>query len=827
MTPVRRGVVSVIVVNYRGADDTVACLEAFADVDWPASRLELVVVDNASGDGSADRIRRAVPHAVVVESPTNTGFAGGCNLGVARASGEHLAFLNNDARPGAAWISAAVEVLDHQPQVASVASKVLDWEGENVDFVDGSLTWYGMGYKRECGRPNTGEWDEPRDVLFATGAAMFVRAPVYRETGGFDERYFMFYEDVDLGWRLNLLGHRVRYVPGSVAYHRHHASMQRYGAWREHFLHERNALISMYKNYGDDWLDKALPAALLLSVRRSVARGGDDPVALDLALGAGTGDEPPTMEVSRETLASTYAIDAFLALLPELAEDRARLQSARTRSDKDLLPLFREMIEPAYADPRYLEGHRALVEAFGLEDRFSSRRRVLVVTGETLSSRMAGPAIRAWAMAEALSAEHDVELVTLGTCTVTDPRFRCRAVDGVSLRALEQWCDILVFQGLVLHTFPWLRDSRKVLVVDIYNPFHLEQLEQGKNDDDLSRARTVSECVTALNDQLRRGDFFLCASAKQRDFWLGQLSAVGRINPRTYDDDESLESLIAISPFGVPPAPPVHGRNALKGVVPGIGADDRVILWGGGIYNWFDPLTLVHAIDRLRNRRPDVRLYFLGLKHPNPDVPEMRMAVATRRLADSLGLTGKHVFFNEGWVDYDDRQNYLLEADLGVSTHLPHVETAFSFRTRILDYIWAGLPVVATTGDTFADLIDAEGLGITVPPGDVDALEEALFRVLDDKAMADESRANLARVAPRYTWPTVLEPLLDFCRSPRRAADLTGAPGSLVHAAPRVVSLRHDLALARGYLAEEGPWEVARRAYARARSLALSRVRGR
>jgi glycosyltransferase involved in cell wall biosynthesis len=326
----------------------------------------------------------------------------------------------------------------------------------------------------------------------------------------------------------------------------------------------------------------------------------------------------------------------------------------------------------------------------------------------------------------------------------------------------------------------------------------------------------VSDCTTALNDQLSRGDFFLCASEKQRDFWLGQLSAVGRINPKNYDADETMGSLIAVVPFGVPDEPPVHTRQALKGVVPGIGADDRVILWGGGIYNWFDPLTLLHAVDRLRQRRPDVRLFFLGLKHPNPDVPEMRMAVAARKLSDALGLTDKHVFFNEGWVAYEDRQNYLLEADIGVSTHLDHVETAFSFRTRILDYLWTGLPIVATAGDTFADLIQSRGLGVTVPPGDVEALEEALFGLLDDEAAAAACRLRLAEIVADHAWSKVLAPLVAFCRAPKRAADLAGPVGyekiaELAEAVTRRPRLRDDVALAREYFRAGGPVEVARR----------------
>ena len=118
--------------------------------------------------------------------------------------------------------------------------------------------------------------------------------------------------------------------------------------------------------------------------------------------------------------------------------------------------------------------------------------------------------------------------VTTGTCTITNPRFTILSVGLAEMRALERWCDIFIFQGLILSTFRWLIDSDKVLIADIYNPFHLEQLEQAKDLGAEGRARTVSDCTTALNDQLTRGDFFLCASEKQRDFWLGHLAALGR-----------------------------------------------------------------------------------------------------------------------------------------------------------------------------------------------------------------------------------------------------------------------------------------------------------
>jgi len=455
--------------------------------------------------------------------------------------------------------------------------------------------------------------------------------------------------------------------------------------------------------------------------------------------------------------------------------------------------------------------------------------RIAVATPDTLTARMAGPAIRAWQIARALAAEHDVRLVTTTIADLPDSPFPVEAVDDAGLAEVERWCDVLVFQGWLVHKRPFLLESEKVLVADVYDPLHLEQLEQGRDQGRRGRVLAVQSATAVLNEQLVRGDFFLCASEKQRDFWLGQLSALGRVNPVSYDDDETLRSLISVVPFGVSEAPPVRTRPAIKGVVPGISPDDKVLLWGGGIYNWFDPLTLLHAVDRLRRRRPDVRLFFLGLKHPNPDIPEMRMAVAARELSDRLGLTGTHAFFNEGWVEYDDRQNYLLDADIGVSTHLDHVETAFSFRTRVLDYLWASRPTVATAGDALADLIESRRIGLTVPAGDVEALHAALFRILDDDALRAAMGEGAGALAAELTWPKVLAPLVEFCRQPRRAPDLlepsvtAGLRHDLSEVKERWRGVAYDLQTAADHLREGGVSLAARKAAGRVRRLLVHR----
>ncbi len=434
----------------------------------------------------------------------------------------------------------------------------------------------------------------------------------------------------------------------------------------------------------------------------------------------------------------------------------------------------------------------------------AARNKVLIITPDTLGVQMAGPAIRAFEMAKALSAVTDVRLVSTVQAELSHPDFPVSYASAGALRDHADWSDVIVFQGHVLASFPWLSEKRYILVADIYDPMHLEVLEQVKALPEADRMHVSLQTAEVLNAQIERADYMLCASEKQRDFWLGQLAALCRINPFTYDQDASLRSLLGVAPFGIEDAPPVQERHGIKGVVPGIAASDTVIIWGGGIYNWFDPITLIHAVHALSKTHPDLRLFFLGVKHPNPNVPEMEVSMRTRELAESLGLLDRVVFFNDGWVPYGERANYLLDADLGVSTHFDHLETAFSFRTRILDYLWASLPIVSTDGDTFASIIRDNDLGRVVPPEDIGALRTALEELLYDEARAATVRQNVQGYAQRMRWSTVLAPLIAFCLNPRHAPDIAAGVVS-----PRQQQ-RHDLAVRIAGLEASSSWRITR-----------------
>ena len=778
--------VSVVLVNFNGKDYLERCLSSLRQQDYPQNRIEVVFIDNASSDGSVEYVRETFPEVRVVVNDSNTGFSPAVNQGAHLANGQYLALLNNDAEADSRWLIEAVQVLEMEDRVACVASKILRDDRRTIDYAGGQMAFYGHGFAKGNKDLDSGEDEGNRPTLFASGGAMVVRRDVFLATGAFDESYFAFFEDVDFGWRLWVLGHDVLYVPRSKVYHRHHGTIERFGYPRERYLLERNALASVFKNYSDDMLARVLPGTLVLALLRGLA---DDETQLpDYRIST---DATPITAAEVSPLAGAHlaAIRDWGLALGQLGAKRYAIQSQRKRTDREIMRLFEQPLLPNVPDPDFMQVFAYVLDAWNLHEHAKPSGHILILTADRLGKKMAGPAIRCWEMAKLLSKTHKVTLGTTTPPELDHPDFDVVQVNSERIDELLPSTDVVIFQGFIMFFYPQIAASGVPVLVDIYDPFHLEGLELRKEEAPIERFATARSDTRILNEQLERGDFFVCASDKQRDFWLGQMTAIGRINPATYDQDASLRKLIDVAPFGLPTEPPVKVDKVVKGVIPGIDEDDFLLLWGGGIYNWFDPLTLVRAVGQVAEEHPDVKLFFLGSAHPNPDVPQMRMAVAAYRLAEELGLLGKHVFFNPGWVEYEKRADYLLEADLGVSTHFDHVETAFSYRTRILDYLWAGLPIVATQGDSLSRMVTTEGLGITVAPENVDELAEAIKRLRNDRDLYATCKANVEALAPTMTWEHALAPIVEFCRLPRNAADRVGKPQQYI-AADRLVMTR-------------------------------------
>jgi glycosyltransferase involved in cell wall biosynthesis len=383
---------------------------------------------------------------------------------------------------------------------------------------------------------------------------------------------------------------------------------------------------------------------------------------------------------------------------------------------------------------------------------------VLVVSTDHIGSRMAGPGIRyLWFARELARRGHEVTLVVPFATDLGELGFEVR-VDNPwhshRMTPLARRHGTVIAQSLPVPTMLALTQSPTRAIYDLYSPPAIEQAAlDASPSSGTERAANLNRLVQRM--VFETGDAFICASERQRDLWLGALAAVGRIDRDGYRRDPSFRSLIDVVPFGIDPEPPTPGAPVLKGVFPGIEASDKVALWGGGMWDWLDPLTVIHAVHRLG--RPDVKLFFLGTRRPNRGVPSMAMETRVVGLAEALGLLGRAVFVNDRWVPFEERASYLLEADVGVSAHRDELEARFAYRTRLLDCIWTGLPIVTSAGESVAEVVSDRELGRVVECGDADGYALALSEVLDEgkDAYADA----IAATRPQFEWPRVVDTL--------------------------------------------------------------------
>ena len=264
--------VSVAILSWNGRQHLEICLDALRRQQPPGCDWEVLALDNGSTDDTVDWVRGHHPEVRLIESPVNLGFCAGNNRLVDEAEGDTIVLLNNDTRPRPEWLGELVEAFGAaDDDVAAVSGRIVDWSGKRLDFARGVLTFDGHAFQQDFGRP-LAEVEIPAagsELLFACGGNMIVRKRSFLGAGGFDEGYFAYLEDVDLGWRLWAGGERVVFAPDAVVHHRSMATSQLLGNENRGFLFERNALLTAYKNYDDDLWQQLAPAILLTLAHRT------------------------------------------------------------------------------------------------------------------------------------------------------------------------------------------------------------------------------------------------------------------------------------------------------------------------------------------------------------------------------------------------------------------------------------------------------------------------------------------------------------------------------------------------------------------------------
>lgn len=414
--------------------------------------------------------------------------------------------------------------------------------------------------------------------------------------------------------------------------------------------------------------------------------------------------------------------------------------------------------------------------------------RVTVVSGDPVGALVAGPAIRSVELARVVAdAGHGVVLAAPG---VADPRVPgvgfVNVAGRADLEAVVRDSDVVVAFAPVVAAEPWIAEAGVKLVVDAYDPGLFETLVRHAGEAPNAQRDWVAAATAQLLGPLRVADVVLVANRVQRQLVVGLLTALGRVGPRVVAEDPDLGALVREVPFGLPDEPPLRdGPSPLRQVA---GDDAFVAFWGGGLYPWLDPLTLVEAVGHLA-RQGDVAVsaVFLAGPHPTPAVGRMELVDEVERVARRRGLLGRRVHLVERWVPYAERGRWLSGADVGVTLHGRHLETEFAFRTRVLDYLWAGLPILCSSGDSWSEDVARADLGAVVEPGDVEAVAEALVVLAREGAEARASRrSRLAAVAAANRWSRVARPLVDACAEPWLAPDRRVARNGLVGARDRL-----------------------------------------
>lgn len=394
--------VDVLVVSWNGRHHLETLLPALEAQQVPGARVSICLFDNGSTDGTVAWVQSNHPRVDVVANPTNVGFSAANNRLAERSSARALVLVNNDTRPRPDWLAQLVAGLAEAPaDVAAVSGGIVNWKGDRLDFGRGVMTFDGHAFQLDYHRP-LGAVEMPEEgceLLFPCGGNMIVRRDSYLAAGGFDDSYFAYLEDVDLGWRLWSAGERVLSAPGAIVHHRSMATSKLLGNANRGLLFERNAYLTAFKNYDTELWPQLMPVvqmALIGRVQHLLANRNPhgqelavDPYAAPMdgpggvsAAGSGARDtwerlryvvalrtrlrrfarphselpEGVPAIVDDQTLAQVRAVSSIMRGLDDAAERRRRIQARRQRPDAEIFERFPLYVVPTYPGDEELFG---------------------------------------------------------------------------------------------------------------------------------------------------------------------------------------------------------------------------------------------------------------------------------------------------------------------------------------------------------------------------------------------------------------------------------------------------------------------------------------
>lgn len=290
------------------------------------------------------------------------------------------------------------------------------------------------------------------------------------------------------------------------------------------------------------------------------------------------------------------------------------------------------------------------------------------------------------------------------------------------------------------------------LILDCYVPIYIEVSARDSHDKAVEYSN-YSHDILHYNKALRRGDYFLCANEPQRHLYTGVLSALGVINPFSYKTER-----ILLVPFGVESSLEIaHPHNPYLEL--GVEKDDFVLLWFGGLYPWFNIKPLLSSIKSLSEKNKNFKFVIVGGKNPYNSHPDfVKQYETTHTFMEENKLIDSSVYFVD-WVDFSDRINWYKHASVVISINNIGNENIYSWRTRVMDYVWGNIPMLTNGGDPLSNSLLDAGAAIRLENTEAKTLETAISSLMNDKSIVTAAHKELSKQRENYFWERVVEPI--------------------------------------------------------------------
>lgn len=377
--------------------------------------------------------------------------------------------------------------------------------------------------------------------------------------------------------------------------------------------------------------------------------------------------------------------------------------------------------------------------------------RVVIFSTGVVRERLIGPEIRVWEIARNLTKKgHTVTLAVPNADFPANTPFKIVQYGSDNMKIITEGKDVAVLQGEIFNKFMQSGTSIPI-VCDLYDPYIVECLHLDP--------KAYPSAVQKLKTQLLGGDFFLCASESQRLFYLGMLAALGKLDHARFAEFTQFENIIDIVPFGASSENLSFARCR--------SSSNETTIFLGGVYTWYDPFVCLDGLKLLVATRKDIRFLFIRFPFVIPPIQETEQKVL--QYASRIGVAD-HIIFDE-WVPYEERSRLYERIDIALVIHKTTLESILSFRTRVLDFLSFGVPVITNKGGDLEKMIEDRSSGIVIEELSPEAIAKAVIQLKENQRECDEIvERGRSLIRDCFLWENVIAPLDRYCRSASETA---------------------------------------------------------